>query len=120
MGITPQQEHHREQIIQDFGDSYRPIYTRGAKEYQTKMYELPVFMMVQEGMNENQDGYAYGHVAKSQLEKVRTRLTALKEQIQETVDASIKGEDTPVFIIEKLYDPIRRIEAIERLLYGEG
>ena len=67
------------------------------------------------------------------LERVRTRLTALKEQIATTnyyeydwfysADEWIYplsyADDYPtVGDIEDRYDPVRRIEAIERILYG--
>lgn len=66
------------------------------------------------------------------LERVRTRLTALKESLNRISDDYFDADWklatgwillTPNPSVEELelrYDPIRRIEAIERILYGEG
>lgn len=115
--MNTDQINHREQIIMDWSNSYRPIYDKGAKEHQTVMSTLPVMMMVKEGMNESMDNYAYNHVAKSQLERVRTKLIQLKEKFQAEVDDAIHGNES-LEHLENIYDPIRRIEAIERILFG--
>jgi hypothetical protein len=51
------------------------------------------------------------------LEKVRTRLKQLKNTLQAEVQMTIDNNQ-PIWFIEDRYDPIRRIEAIERILYG--
>ena len=141
--MTPDQIQHREQIILDYSNSYRAIYDAGAKEYGTVMSTLPAYQMAKEAMAEAQDGYAYNHVVKSQLDRVRIRLQQLKDILAEdyidhygwVFDADEKiidenddefSDPTPISylwtidLIDYAYDPIRRIEAIERILYGEG
>lgn len=126
--MTEEQINHREQIILDWSNSYRPIYDNGAKEHQTVMSTLPVMMMVQEGMNEAQDNYAYNHVAKAQLEKVRTRLGALKHEMRRPTllfsannRAKIQPDRLPrttIYEAELRDEVVRRVEAIERILFG--
>lgn len=113
------QKQHLEAIIKDYTKSYKEIYKAGAKEHKTIMSTLPVYMMAQEAMCEAQDGYAYNHVVKSQLDKVRTRLQQLKDSLQAEVDICTQT-NSPVGIIEHVYDPIRRIEAIETILFGDS
>ena len=136
MGLSAQQQDHVREIITDYTAEYVVTYTRGAKEYGSLMSDLPALQMIKEAKQEAQDNYAYNHVAESQLEKVRTRLTALKELLEEkhldqhdwlfNADVSMKlnsrprmfRASEPVGLLDDIYDPIRRIEAIERILFG--
>ena len=117
--MTPDQIQHREQIILDYSNSYRAIYDAGAIEHGGLMTDLPVKKLAEEALNEFQDGYAYVHTLLHNADKVRIRLQQLKDIFQEQIDKGIQ-DNTTVWLLEELYDPIRRIEAIERLIYGEG
>lgn len=141
--MTPDQIQHREQIILDYSNSYRAIYDAGAIEHGGLMTDLPVKKLAEEALNEFQDGYAYVHTLLHNADKVRIRLQQLKDILAEdyidhygwVFDADEKiidenddefSDPTPISylwtidLIDYAYDPIRRIEAIERILYGEG
>lgn len=127
MNLT--QHQHLEKIIKDYTESYKKIYIAGAIEHGGLMTDLPVKKLAEEALNEAQDSYAYNHTLLTNLDRVRTRLQQLKNTLSLEkyewfdADARIKkgprpeGWITTVGDIDDYYDPIRRIEAIERILF---
>lgn len=132
--MSPDQIQHREQIILDYSNSYRAIYDAGAIEHGGLMTDLSVERLAKESLNEAQDSYAYNHTLLTNLDRVRTRLQQLKDTLEKrlpvySADLNLKiakeyrptweNSQYTVGELEELYDPIRRINAIIEILYGE-
>ena len=118
LGLNPEQLQHITSINERITAFNRKKYELGALEHKGFLGALPVLILLQALLEEVVDIINYLYSALDNLEKVKTRLTALKELLQVSVDFDIANNET-VGVIEQEYDPIRRIEAIERLLYGE-
>jgi hypothetical protein len=117
LGLNPEQLQHITSINERITAFNRKKYELGALEHKGFLGALPVLVLLQALLEEVVDIINYLYSALDNLERAKTRLTALKELLQETVDDCIANNES-LELIEDVYDPIRRIEAVEALLYG--
>lgn len=113
--MTGEQQDHIRGINQRFTEFNHAKYTAGVKEHKNLLSSLPVASLGNHALEEVADLVNYLYSLNDNLELIRIRLTAMKESQQELVDVAIENNHS-LHTIEALYDPIRRVEAIERLL----
>lgn len=115
--MTGEQQEHIEGINKRFTEFNHAKYTAGVKEHKSLLSSLPVTSLGVHALEEVADLVNYLYSLNDNLELIRTRLTALKDLLQETVDDCIANNES-LELIEEVYDPVRRVEAIERILFG--
>ena len=118
LGLNPEQLEHITSINERITAFNRKKYELGALEHKGFLGALPVLVLLQALLEEVVDIINYLYSALDNLERVRTRLTALKESLQEVIDGHIAGGMTSVGILDDKYDAIRRVQGIEAILYG--
>jgi len=116
--MTPQSQADLDYLMDSYNSNYPKRFITGSLKYNTLLSEKSALRNAFDTREELWDGIAYINFNIQKLEQVRTRLTALKETLQEQVDDYIQSNES-LEHIEDAYDPIRRIEAIERILYGQ-
>lgn len=136
--MTGEQQDHIKGINQRFTEFNHAKYTAGVKEHKDLLSSLPVTSLGIHALEEVADLVNYLYSLNDNLELIRTRLTALKEELQSKIPtysadhhlllrmfglkytgdfgSIYKYAEFTVDELEELYDPIRRVEAIERLL----
>lgn len=115
--MTGEQQDHIKGINQRFTEFNHAKYVAGVKEHKDLLSSLPVTSLGIHALEEVADLVNYLYSLNDNLELIRTRLTALKAVLQETVDDAIQCNESVSFL-EELYDPVRRVEAIEVILNG--
>lgn len=131
--MTGEQQDHIKGINQRFTEFNHAKYTAGVKEHKDLLSSLPVTSLGIHALEEVADLVNYLYSLNDNLELIRTRLTALKEELQSKIPtysadhhlkytgdfgSIYKYAEFTVEELEELYDPIRRVEAIEVILNG--
>ena len=130
--MTGEQQDHIQGINQRFTEFNHSKYTAGVKEHKNLLSSLPVTSLGVHALEEVADLVNYLYSLNDNLELIRTRLTALKESLTRISDDYFDADwklvvyghlTTPHPSVEELenhYDPIRRVEAIETILFGDS
>lgn len=116
--MTPQSQADLDYLMDSYNTNYPKRFIAGSKKYNTLLSDKSALQNAFDTREELWDGIAYINFNIQKLEKVRTRLTALKEQLQENVYTCIQNNES-LELLEEVYDPIRRIDAIMDILYGQ-
>lgn len=127
LGLNPEQLEHITSINERITAFNRKKYELGALEHKGFLGALPVLVLLQALLEEVVDIINYLYSALDNLERAKTRLTALKEleEIDDRVFSADLWDRRPIGLhlltireAERRYDRTRRIEAIMEILYG--